>query len=97
MGCEDKETYHLREADLISVTSNSRAEYRASFSACIYTLFAYHAIIFFCFLSSDKGKPLIILADLYVEAFGNIKEANMVSLLHDNKTTNVRSHPTFGS
>lgn len=36
---------------------------------------------FFRSLFSDKGKPLVISADLYVEAFGNIKEANMVSLL----------------
>lgn len=35
---------------------------------------------FCCSLFSDKGKPLVISADLYVEAFGNIKEANMVSL-----------------
>ena len=51
MGWENKETYHLREAVLISVTSNSRAEYQASFSACIYTLFEYRAIIFFLFFA----------------------------------------------
>ena len=28
---------------------------------------------------SDQGKPITVLADMYVEAFGNIKEANMVS------------------
>ena len=28
---------------------------------------------------SDKGTPLTVSVDLYVEAFGNIKEANMVS------------------
>jgi len=30
----------------------------------------------------DKGKPLVISADLYVEAFGNIKEANMEYLVY---------------
>ena len=28
---------------------------------------------------SDQGKPITVLADMHVEAFGNIKEANMVS------------------
>ena len=28
---------------------------------------------------SDKGTPLTVSVDLYVEAFGNIKEANMVN------------------
>ena len=48
-------------------------------------------------LSSDKGKPLIILADLYVEAFGNFKEANMVSLLTTSKQDYQRSQSTLGS
>ncbi|KAJ7336017.1 Gamma-aminobutyric acid receptor subunit alpha-4 [Desmophyllum pertusum] len=30
----------------------------------------------------DKGKPLTIVVDMYVEAFGNIKEANMEYLVY---------------
>ena len=30
------------------------------------------------FLSLDQGKPTTIMADIYVESFGNIEEANMV-------------------
>ena len=40
---------------------------------------------------------MIILADLYVEAFGNFKEANMVSLLTTSKQDYQRSQPTLGS
>ena len=40
--------------------------------------------VFFCvflFLSVDKGQATTILADLYVESFGNIEEANMVRIM----------------
>jgi len=30
------------------------------------------------YLALDKVKPITILVDMYVEAFGTIKEANMV-------------------
>ena len=33
------------------------------------------------FLSLDQGKPTTIMADIYVESFGNIEEANMVRKL----------------
>ena len=35
----------------------------------------------FLFLSVDKGQATTILADLYVESFGNIEEANMVRIM----------------
>ena len=36
---------------------------------------------FFFFLSLDQGKPTTIMAEIYVESFGNIEEANMVRKL----------------
>ena len=38
-------------------------------------------IILIDFLSLDQGKPTTIMADIYVESFGNIEEANMVRKL----------------
>ena len=32
-------------------------------------------------LSVDEGQATTILADLYVESFGNIEEANMVRII----------------
>lgn len=33
------------------------------------------------YFSTDQGKPITIMADIYVESFGNIEEANMVRKL----------------
>ena len=33
------------------------------------------------FLLVDEGKATTIMADLYVESFGNIEEANMVRIM----------------
>ena len=35
----------------------------------------------FLFLPVDKGQATTILADVYVESFGNIEEANMVTIM----------------
>ena len=48
MGCENKETYHLREASLDQCSFKFSCGISGNcFSECIYTLFEYHAIIFF--------------------------------------------------
>ena len=56
---------------------------------CI-ALVSFHDFLFTLF--SDKGKPLVISADLYVEAFGNIKEANMVSTDNNNNHDIIIKH-----
>ena len=33
---------------------------------------------------TDDGVPTIIQSNIYIESFGNIEEANMVSMMCDN-------------
>ena len=51
----------------------------------------------FLLLSEDEGQATTILADLYVESFGNIEEANMVRIilfLYDTEIVYIDSKST---